>query len=1389
MNLLDQAYQFFIEEAVELLEVIDTGLESVFSERTTNQVHDIVRAAHSLKGGAKSAGLEDLGNIALKVENSFKALYNEEVALDSELQTYLQEIYQALRNPLTARIENREWDEEAELANSDSIWSQIEAKLGDDLAKSQEYIPSSADLGIDLASSIFDLDVGEGMETLAQAIENSDNHNLIEELTIQIEVFSGFGEMLNLPGFGEICQTAAAALQQQPDRVLEIAQCFLNDVQRAREAVLTGDRTSGGQPSAPLLALASKEGMAMETMMPSDETYSEPPVDTDDRAYHFFMEEAPELLHSIEFGLLTLREERTTAKVHEIMRAAHSIKGGAATVGLEAIKTIAHKLEDIFKALYNEDVLIDNELESWLLEGYDCLRNPLMEQLETSRYNPSAALAIAEPVWTKIESRLGDSLKRADDYIPSSSDLGIDIVASMFEVDVEQELEQLRSLVSLPDKQPLSGALRATLEVFAGFGEMLNLPGFAQIAQQGLVALEQNPGRVLEIMKVIIHDVETARELVLNGDRSSGGTPSPELIELAEAKVSEAETPNTPSLDEVFGSIPEIAELEVEESKQPEEEEEILSCEPSYNEIEFDEKASPEELDEDEAIAAPPLEEVFGIADLSVLETTETSKPEAETSPSVEEVFGDEELTFDTIWQTESEETLESAPSLEEVFAEPITEQSQSQLTSPENLDSAVESIGKIYADLPSVKNEQELKLPERTSPQTQSPTTPEKKLPSTSISQTSLTVRVDLERLERMNNLIGELSINRNSLSLQNDKLQNATKELLNRFVRFQKMASNLRETSDQILIAPDRFDKKNKPVLPLPLNLIQDSNNLGSGFDSLEMDTYNSIYSIAQSLIEQIIQLEEAVDDITLFAKQSGQTVEAQRQMLNGIRDELMWARMLPLGKVLDRFPRVLRDLSLKHDKRVNLNLSGTDVLVDKAALEKLYDPLVHLVRNAFDHGIETTEVRKQKNKNEEGTIEINAYHRGNQTIVEIKDDGAGINLDKIGHKALEKGLISAEQLAVISPDKLLDLIFEPGFSTAAEITDLSGRGLGLDIVRSQLRSLKGKISVNSNLEQGTTFTLSLPLSLTIDKLLVLLADSRYYALPSDNIEEIIVPQAGEIKKSGNQRFLYYDNQMIPIYVLTDLLDYRCHLAETTTMRSIYTLPTPEDWSNPLLLLRQGNQIFAIEVQSLVSEEELVIKPFSSALTGPSYSFGCTILGDGTLMPVINPSVLLEKFFDVTQREFIVSPTTTFPGVASSSEDRKLASSSQVPSVLVVDDSAAMRRTLALSLEKAGYRVLQARDGKEALEQLKQSSNINLVICDIEMPNMNGFEFLGQRRRYPEMLKIPVAMLTSRSNDKHRKLANHLGADAYFTKPYIEQKFLAAIHKMINSQTSVTV
>jgi chemotaxis family two-component system sensor histidine kinase/response regulator PixL len=1034
-----------------------------------------------------------------------------------------------------------------------------------------------------------------------------------------------------------------------------------------------------------------------------------------DQAYQFFIEEAVELLQVIETGLLNLKNNKNTAKIHKIMRAAHSIKGGSASVGLDSIKTISHRLEDIFKALYNETVIIDTELETQLLQAYDCLRQPLIAQIETGSHQGELALTSAIPLFEQIEARLGDAMN-ADEYIPSSSDLGIDMVASMFDIDVGQEIDHLKTVLANPDQYQVGGELRAAAEVFAGFAELLNLPGFGEIATTAETALDQNPEQAIAITQIAVADFVAAREQVLAGDRTQGGSPSPTLLAFI--------TNNNSDLDNVFGALEQ---------------------------------------------GSSDLDDVFGAVAQESSDLDDVFGAVAQESSDLDDVFGAINQDFESLEIEESEK-----------------------IAQPANLEEAIESLDQIWTQLPSLEDQEKSATvrPKRRLSESGKITTIRNvtETPSPRVleavqnqAQTNLSVRVDLNRLGRMNNLVGELTINRNSLSLQNEQLQANVRELIRRFNKFQNITNKFRDLSDQTLVAAEKERKIKSRINGSIATEIGDQN---SEFDSLEMDTYNQIHYLLQEVLEEMMQVEESVDDITLFARLSNQTLQSQRQMVINLRDELMWARMLPLSEILNRFPRILRDLSTQYHKSVNFNMTGVGVLVDKVILEKLYDPLMHLVRNAFDHGIETPEIRQKSGKPEQGEITIHAYHKGNQTIIEIKDDGQGINLDKIKNKAIQKGLLTREQVEILTKERLSNLIFEPGFSTADQVSEISGRGVGLDIVRSQLRAIKGSVSVISAPGEGTTFLLSLPLTLTISKLLVCLFGNSAFALPSDSIEEIVIPNPEQIKITGSGTFFHWQNRLIPHYKLSDLLQYNCPLPSLTVSKALTVVDAPQDWAFPLLILRREQHVFALEVERLVTEQELVIKPFGSVIKAPSYTYGCTILADGSIIPVIDGTLLIDHHFAQHQ--------TSNLQIDNEENNVNLDQSIQSPRtivasrILVVDDSSALRRTLALSLEKAGYLVLQAKDGREALNELNKNPSIDLVICDIEMPNMNGFEFLSQRRLKPELLKIPVAMLTSRGNPKHRRLAMQLGANAYFTKPYIEQEFMTEIPKIINNQKS---
>jgi chemotaxis family two-component system sensor histidine kinase/response regulator PixL len=1091
-------------------------------------------------------------------------------------------------------------------------------------------------------------------------------------------------------------------------------------------------------------------------------------IDTDirDQAYVFFIQEAPELLQLIESELLTLSIERTPAKVHNMMRAAHSIKGGAASVGLETLKTIAHSLEDVFKALFHEELEIDNELDSLLLQAYDCLRLPLMEQITTGQFNVEQAMAAAEPVFGQLEARLGDLM--GSSQLPTSVELGVDIAASIFEIDVAEGIERLKEVLAHPEQNLVAGELRAQSEVFIGISELLNLPGFGEIAKTAIAALETHPTSAIAISQAAVANFESAREAVLNGEREQGGTVSEQLLRLAEPGVFPPLEPNTIlplqpetsdfSVEDIFAPLDPLGELDLDGVFDFIEPEADLILPPDeITEIEMGDRRQIE-------TNSPSLDDIFGDWDEQTI-----GKNSSETQPrelpltfgvTIPQLYPDTSIDISTIIQS-VETSFEDLPSISE--PSPIAQTSAEHTPNP--------------ALIPQPKNQlvnQEIKLETSTVAQ---PT------------PASLFVKVDLERVERLNNLVGELAINRNSLSLQNQQLQATLRELNRRFSQFRKITNQLRDVSDQMLVSPERYRsglEANKVNNPNRSELSPASPSWLANFDSLEMDSYSELHNLLQDTLEEMVQLEEVVGDVTLIAAQSSETLEGQRQMVSNLRDDLMWARMMPIGEVLNRFPRLIRDLSTSYQKPVELKLVGTGVLVDKAAIEKLNYPLMHLLRNAFDHGIEPTEVRLQQNKPERGQIEVRAYHRGSNTIIEIRDDGRGIDFERLRAKAIELEWLTPQQASVANSSQLLEFLFQPGFSTASQVSELSGRGVGLDVVRSELRSIKGTVSIASELGKGTTFTLKIPLTLNIAKLLVCSVGTTAYAIPSDSIEEIIIPQPQQIKRSGHQRFLHWRNKIVPAYHTSDLITYSCPLPESLPSQSLVSsVPTPEEWAPPMLLIRVDRHLIAIEVDRLMLEQELVIKPLGSAIAPPNYIYGCSIMGDGSLIPVLDVGNLVLQLLDRTQAKPTAIASHPQPAIPDSTEEIHQKNSNLI---LVVDDSITLRQTLALSLQKANYRVLQARDGREALEQLQKNTQIQLVICDIEMPNMNGFEFLSQRRQDRTISKVPVVMLTSRSSDKHKKLAMHLGAKDYFTKPYIEQEFLAAVKKLVSETAAVS-
>ncbi|MGB3612593.1 MAG: hybrid sensor histidine kinase/response regulator [Elainellaceae cyanobacterium] len=1152
------------------------------------------------------------------------------------------------------------------------------------------------------------------------------------------------------------------------------------------------------------------------------------------QGYQYFLQEAPELLQILEQGLLTLQEDSSINKVNTLMRATHTLKGAAASLDLETIATMAHSLEDVFRALCRPDVSVNGEIDALLFEGFECLRSALRAELTGAALDEDDILNRTAAIFAQLQDSLGVCFDQ-DVPPPTSTELGFDVTQSIFELGVSQRLDQLAAVLDAGLSAEILTVLETQAEVFFGLGESLNLPGFGDIAQATLAALAHQPEQLEAIAQLALQDFQAGQAAVLAGDRTQGGQPSEPLQALAHgehqpadvddaldhsAAVVEAASPSIQGHEAVDASgdtaTPDHAAAVEDTSGSGASSAAggmaIPGIHKLFHWIRRSAQASPGQAQDPEAgiLSASPDGAVEGLDHTieplldhpnSVGDDGIGDGADADIDRAAD-VNADADILLENIWGADSSDIDDGAeadpnPAPLSVSADAIAPMAN---TEPSNAEPAAD---------PEVLRLTEVSPAYSRSPD-QQPNTPNPgAMPST--------VRIQVEHLDQLNYAIGELLTNHNQQSLQAEQIQTAMHTLYARLQQHQNLLSQLQDWIDAPPMPLSHYHPSDCPASasppalpsiaqpqaqPLGMGALPQSPPTSVRFDALELDQYSEPDLVIQSLLDDAVQLVEAVDAVELFTRRSRQAQEKQGRLLLKTRDALIEGRMSPLEQLFERFPRVLQQLETLHHKPVELTLRGTEVLVDKAIGEKLYDPILHLVRNAFDHGIEPVTVRQQRSKPKAGQLEIAAHHQGKHLVIEVCDDGQGIDFERIRQHAVERQLISPEQAYGLSPAQLTDFLFEPGFSTAAQISSLSGRGVGLDVVRNQLQALQGEISVTSAARQGTTFTLRIPLSLTIARLLICHAEMRTYALLPDAVEQIMIPQAGQVQQREHSRSLWWGEGegacLVPVYRLSELLDYPAQIQRLPAPPNASpNNKTSDNSATPhVLLIRHQDALIGLEIDQMLGEQELVIRPLNPLLKTQDYIYGASILADGRLTLVLDSAALAEAVSslqaarDTTDNSAhppLDSPTgalTNLPRPAHSSPDSELGANREGNTLLIVDDSITTRQTLSLTLQKAGYhRVIQAQDGQEAINQLLGYPDIQLVICDIEMPRMNGFEFLQHCQLDPELARIPVVMLSSRSSGKHRSLAEQLGAIAYISKPYLEHQLLTMVAEVLSA------
>ena len=614
--------------------------------------------------------------------------------------------------------------------------------------------------------------------------------------------------------------------------------------------------------------------------------------------------------------------------------------------------------------------------------------------------------------------------------------------------------------------------------------------------------------------------------------------------------------------------------------------------------------------------------------------------------------------------------------------------------------------------------------------------------------------VRVPIEKLDDIVRLVSELVVNRSTFEQHNSGLGNEIDELGLSVQRLKRVSSRL--DADFEVSALGGFGQLAVRAMPMP------SVAKSAEFDTLEFDRYTDFHLVSRDLSETTSDLSAAAGGLSDRVRDFESCLNRLGQLTSEAQDKLMRLRMVPLLSLATRLHRTVRVTAERCGKQAELVIEGERVELDKTLMEEMAGPLEHLLRNAIDHGIEEASLRQVLGKPGRGKIRIRALHEGTQVVIQVSDDGAGLEPGLLRAAAVRCGLYSDLEAAQLSPPELNRLIFHPGFSTARQVSETSGRGVGMDVVRSTVDRLRGTVSIESEIGQGTTFTVRLPMTLAIMRVLLVKTCGETFAIPLSVVAQILRLEQDQLERVGNEEVLRVEGRVLPARHLGELLK----------------LKQPPDRSvrrRPVLVLNIGDRKIAILVDRIEEAREVVVKTLGNTLRRVRGVAGATLMGDGSVVLIVNPS-------DLVQHEETRPTPNSAPAAPLASRTAY--------DILIVDDSVSVRKILSNVVRGNGWNAHTAKDGLEALEFLQHGvTQPDAILLDIEMPRMDGYELTAALRSLEAFRNTPIVMLTSRAGEKHRAKAFELGVTDYLVKPYQEDTLLTVIRRVVRERREAPV
>lgn len=603
------------------------------------------------------------------------------------------------------------------------------------------------------------------------------------------------------------------------------------------------------------------------------------------------------------------------------------------------------------------------------------------------------------------------------------------------------------------------------------------------------------------------------------------------------------------------------------------------------------------------------------------------------------------------------------------------------------------------------------------------------------------LRLRSDL--LERLMNDAGEISIARSRVEREMRGFKQSSTDLTDSVMRLNHQLREMEIEADSQLQSRMAY--------------LKDANEV---FDPLEFDRYTRLQELTRMMAESVNDVVTIQHNLLQNLNVADSALAQQNRINRDLQHALMSIRMLPFSDIVERLQRTVRMTAREQGKNVTLVLQGEQMEIDRSVLDKMGAPLEHLLRNAVAHGIEMPERRFESEKPEFGTILVQVSREHDEIVIRVKDDGAGINLQKVREQAIRQGLIAEEKSL---PDStLMQIIFEPGFSTAQDVTQISGRGVGLDSVRSEISALGGRIDVSNNAGEGAIFTIYLPVTLSVSQAVMVRVGANVYALPAAMVLQVQKLKPKALVESYQNKRVQWSGQDYPLHYLPRLLGDENQASES----QLYT---------PVLLLRTGSYQIALHVDEVITNQEVVIKPLGKQMSRVPGMLGATVLGDGKIALILNPVQLANR------EDLAIGGVKTSHHVQPTEQsDALVAVHAALPQVLVVDDSLTIRKVLSRLLEREGYQVILAKDGMDALQKLQELMP-EIILTDIEMPGMDGFELVRNIKADQRFLHVPLIMISSRTAQKHRQLAESLGVDLFLGKPVQEDVLIAQMRYLI--------